>query len=88
MEEANTQLGFYSKIFCVPKPGVGKWRMIIDMRYVLKTAVQTMISFIFSKLNKYIKKKTFKMQGVKDVRSALIPGMYASVIDISDAYYQ
>ena len=36
MEEATTHLGFYSKIFCVPKPGAGKWRMIIDMRYVSK----------------------------------------------------
>ena len=39
------------------------------------------------KLNKYIKKKSFKMQGVKDVRAALDPGMHVSVIDISDAYF-
>ena len=29
--EANANPGFYSKLFCVPKPG-NKWRMIIDMR--------------------------------------------------------
>lgn len=70
-EEANTDLGFYSKIFCVPKPGKDKWRMIIDMR----------------RLNKCIKKKKFRMQGIKDVTSALKPHMYGAVIDISDAYY-
>ena len=30
-EEAQQKLGFYSKLFVVPKPG-NKWRMIIDMR--------------------------------------------------------
>ena len=70
-EEANTVLGYYSKIFCVPKPGNDNWRMIIDMR----------------NLNKLIKKKKFRMQGIKDVRSALKPGMYGAVLDISDAYY-
>jgi hypothetical protein len=70
-KEAEETLGFYSKLFCVPKPGENKWRMIIDMR----------------KLNKHILKKKFKMQGVKDVRSALQPKMFGAVIDISDAYY-
>lgn len=45
-KEAEETLGFYSKLFCVPKPGVNKWRMIIDMR----------------KLNKHILTKKFKMQ--------------------------
>ena len=71
-EEASTNPGFYSKLFCVPKPGKDKWRMIIDMR----------------NLNSYILKKGFKMQGVKDVRNLLEPGMFGAVIDISDAYYQ
>lgn len=30
--EAEKSLGFYSKLFCVPKPGVNNWRMIIDLR--------------------------------------------------------
>ena len=30
--EAEQSLGFYSKLFCVPKPGINKWRMIIDLR--------------------------------------------------------
>ena len=31
MSEARKKKGFYSKMFCVPKPG-GKWRPIIDLR--------------------------------------------------------
>ena len=27
------------------------------------------------------------MQGLKDVRAALQPGMFGAVVDISDAYY-
>ena len=69
-DEAVSTPGYYSKLFCVPKPG-GKWRMIIDMRG----------------LNSYIVKKSFTMQGTKDVRSILTPGMHGAVIDISDAYY-
>lgn len=38
-------------------------------------------------MNKYIIKKKFKMQGLKDVRAALQPGMFGAVVDISDAYY-
>ena len=49
-----------------------KWRMIIDMR----------------NLNSHIFKKSFKMQGIKDVTTALKPNMFGAVIDISDAYYQ
>ena len=30
LNEALTHPGFYSKIFVVPKPGVNKWRTIID----------------------------------------------------------
>ena len=46
--------------------------MIIDMR----------------KLNSHVLKKGFKMQGVRDVRNILRPNMFASSVDISDAYYQ
>ena len=38
-------------------------------------------------MNKYIIKKKFNMQGLKDVRAALQPGMFGAVVDISDAYY-
>ena len=70
LSEARATPGYYSKLFCVPKPG-NKWRMIIDMRG----------------LNSCILKHGFKMQGVKDVRNLLTPGMFGGVIDISDAYY-
>ena len=33
--EAEKSLGFYSKLFCVPKPGKNNWRMIIDMRRLI-----------------------------------------------------
>ena len=42
---------------------------------------------LFIRLNKYIIKKKFKMQGTRDVRAALQPKMFGAVIDISDAYY-
>ena len=31
MSEARREKGFYSKMFCVPKPD-GRWRPIIDLR--------------------------------------------------------
>ena len=40
-----------------------------------------------SQKSQYIEKKSFKMQGIKDVRQTLRRGMYGAVIDISDAYY-
>ena len=71
-EEAVNCPGFYSQLFAVPKPGENQWRMIIDMR----------------KLNSHIDKRSFRMQGIKDVTTCLQPNMYAAVIDIKDAYYQ
>ena len=63
--------GFYSKLFVVPKPEVGKYRVIINMK----------------PLNKYIKKESFRMEGLKDVQTILRPSDYVGVVDISDAYY-
>ena len=39
-------------------------------------------------LNSYVKKKSFKMDTLKDVRSTLQPGSWGAVIDLTDAYYQ
>ena len=63
--------GYYSKLFVVPKPDVDKFRVIINLK----------------PLNKYIKKETFRMEGLKDVQTILEPGAFAGVVDISDAYY-
>ena len=34
-----------------------------------------------------LKKKTFKMEGLKDVKAILTPNCYGAVIDLSDSYY-
>ena len=44
--EAEKSLGFYSKLFCVPKPGDNNWRMIIDMRRLMNV-VYFQHNFIF-----------------------------------------
>ena len=49
----------------------GKHRVIINMR----------------PLNKHIEKETFRMESEKEVRTLLQPGSWASVVDLSDAYY-
>ena len=71
LEEANRVKGFYSRLFVVPKPEVGKFRVIINMKPI----------------NRYIRKKSFKMEGLKDVKCLLRPGCYAGIVDLSDAYY-
>ena len=68
-DEVNRVLG--SKLFVVPKPEKGKFRVIINMK----------------PLNQFIDKKSFKMEGLKDLKYMLKPGCYGAVIDLSDAYY-
>ena len=63
--------GFYSKLFCIPKPGTDLWRVIINLK----------------PLNRFIKKAGFRMEGVEDVKALLEPGMYGAIVDLSDAYY-
>lgn len=63
--------GFYSKLFVVKKPEVGKFRVIINLK----------------PLNEYIKKESFKMEGLRDVKTLVTPQCYGGVADISDAYY-
>ena len=52
---AQKKQGFYSKLFVVPEPEAGKFRVIINLK----------------PLNKYISKKTFRMEGIKDVQAIL-----------------
>ena len=63
--------GFYSKLFCLPKPGTDTWRVIINLK----------------PLNQFIKKASFRMEGVRDVKAILEPGMFGAIVDLSDAYY-
>ena len=48
-----------------------KWRPIINLK----------------PFNKYVLKKNFKMETVRDVRNLLQPGMWAATVDLQDAYY-
>ena len=70
-EEAVKNKGFYSKLFCIPKPNSEKMRTIINLK----------------PFNKYVEKHAFKMETGKDVRNLLQPQMYGAVVDLSDAYY-
>lgn len=36
---------------------------------------------------RFVTKRTFKMETVKDVRSMLRPGVWGATIDLQDAYY-
>jgi hypothetical protein len=49
----------------------GSWRKIIDL----------------SGLNDYVKNKTFRMESALTVQSSMRQGMWATSIDLSDAYY-
>ena len=49
----------------------GKWRLILDV----------------SKLNKFLVVKKFKMDTSQVIRDALVPNLWASSIDFSDAYH-
>jgi hypothetical protein len=62
--------GFWSRMFLTPKPKPGEWRPILN----LKT------------LNKFLYRKTFKMDTLSFLRSCLRHGLYATSIDLKDAY--
>ena len=51
--------------------GSGGWRPVINLK----------------PLNKYVAKQSFKLETLKSVRAAMQPGMWATTIDLSDAYY-
>ena len=63
--------GFYSRVFMVPKQGLNKWRPVIDL----------------SSLNKYIVKKTFKMETPELIRQSFTKDEWVTSIDLSDAYF-
>ena len=49
----------------------GTWRLILDV----------------SKLNKFLRVKKFAMETAQKIREAVVPGMWATSIDLSDAYH-
>ena len=60
-----------SGIFARPKKAEGKWRPIVNVKW----------------LNKFISKIKFKMTKLSEVRKWLQPGFYCASIDLKDAYY-
>ena len=62
--------GFYSRLFVVQKKGSNKWRPVIDL----------------STLNHFLVKEKFKMLTPAEVMQALKPGMWATSVDLKDAY--
>ncbi len=66
------QPGFYSRVFLIPKRSkTGGWRLILDL----------------SALNQYLRVDGFNMDTNISIRNALCPGMWATSIDLKDAYH-
>ena len=60
-----------SGYFVRPKKEEGKWHPIVNLKY----------------LNKHLRKVSFKMTTVTDIRNSIQPGYYFASIDLTDAYY-
>ena len=70
-EVKDDSLGFYSRLFMVPKKGSDKLRPVIDL----------------STLNEYITIPHFKMDTAELIRASLTQGEWVSSIDLTDAYF-
>ena len=70
-EVSNNSLGFYSRLFMVPKKGSNKLRPVIDL----------------STLNTYVSIPHFKMETAELIRASLTSGEWISSIDLADAYF-
>ena len=60
-----------SGFFARPKKEPGKWRPIVNLKY----------------LNKYLRQVSFKMTTVADIRVGVQAGYYFASLDLTDAYY-
>ena len=60
-----------SGFFARPKKGQNKWRPIVNLKF----------------LNKYLRKISFRMTTVADIRIGVLPGYYFTSLDLTDAYY-
>ena len=63
--------GFFSRVFMVPKQGLNKWRPVIDL----------------SSLNRFLVKKTFRMETPELIRQSFTKDEWVTSIDLSDAYF-
>ena len=69
----NNKLGYYSKLFLVPKStvdGVKKWRPCINLK----------------PLNNHVHKDTFNSESVKTTRGEVQPNDWAASIDMTDIH--
>ena len=64
-------LGFYNRLFLVPKPNKNRWRPILDP----------------STLNTFINTESFKMETPETIRTSLQIGEWVTSIDFKDAYF-
>ena len=78
IEMKTNETGFFNLVFLRPKKHDAsetrlekKWRLILDV----------------SSFNKFIIAKPFKMETVQKIRSSIIPGLFATSIDLTDAYH-
>ena len=69
-EMAPDEVGYFSRVFLVPKKS-GGFRLVIDL----------------SELNTYLATATFTMDTLKAIKEAAQKGMWATSIDLSDAYH-
>jgi hypothetical protein len=58
-------------MFLVPKPGINKWRLIIDLR----------------ELNSYCAEFNMSCKTLKQIRHLSSPGDYCISLDLADGYY-
>ena len=72
IEEVPPSLGYYSRVFVVPKKD-GGWRPIINLKKLNKTFISP--------------PPHFRMDTDKDVAFLLRPGDWAATIDLKDAYF-
>jgi hypothetical protein len=67
---ADHEVGYFSRVFLVPKKS-GGWRLVIDL----------------SQLNQSLAPVTFTMDTLAQIKRVLKQGMWATSIDLSDAYH-
>ena len=65
------EVGFFSRVFLVPKKNSNKWRLVIDL----------------SHLNQFLINVPFQMDTLEVIKAASEQGMWATSLDLSDAYH-
>ena len=71
VEMGQSEKGFFSRVFLVPKPNPNEFLLVIDL----------------SCLNEKLAPVTFRMDTLRHIKQSLKPGMWATSLDFSDAYH-